>query len=152
MSRRTFDEMDRMFEQMDRVMRRMQSRWDAPGTGHVRPVGDVHAGDAHAGDTHAEVALDWHTGDDAYTLVADLPGFEKEELDLSVEDGVLRIDAEHVVETEESRQSRHVHERVSLPDDAQFDDEDVAATYRNGVLEITIPRSDESSGTRIDVE
>ncbi|MFC7166328.1 Hsp20/alpha crystallin family protein [Halospeciosus flavus] len=149
--------MDRTFEQMERMMRCMQSRWGAPvATDENRldhgSTDHGYEGSTPVGADTAEVALDWHAADDAYTLVADLPGFEKEELDLTVEEGVLRIDAEHVVETESTHRRRHVHEHVTLPDDALVDDDAVAATYRNGVLEVTIPRSSESSGTRIDVE
>lgn len=124
-----------MFEQMDRAFDEMRSRWRASGDAGYS-----------GGPTH-----DWQATEDAHTLVVDLPGFEREELEVSAFPGedVLVIDAEHEIEGD-GRQ-RRVHERVPLPVDA--DVEDVTATYRNGVLELAFARTGEGDATvHIDVE
>ncbi|GAA0654494.1 Hsp20/alpha crystallin family protein [Salarchaeum japonicum] len=132
-----FDEMDRMFEQMDRAFDDMRARWSNE-SGDSGVYGGLH------GLTH-----DWQTTDDAHTLVVDLPGFEREELDVHAEDGVVVIDAEHEADAEHGVRGRRVHERLSLPADA--DVENVQATYRNGVLELAFGRTHES-GRRIDIQ
>lgn len=135
MTSRPFDEMDRVFEQMDRAFDEMRARWSASDeSGYF------------GGLTH-----DWQATEDAHTLVVDLPGFEREELEVSAfpGEGYLVIDAEREVEGD-GRQ-RRVHERVSLPSDA--DVEDVTATYRNGVLELAFGRTGEDDASvHIDID
>ena len=126
-----FDEMERMFEEMQGMFEGMR-----------RGRGSFGAG----------IALDVSRHDDEYLVVADLPGFEKEEIALTVDDGVLHIDAAHVVESEERSRSRTVHERVTLPGDVDADSDAFSASYRNGVLEIHLPASEGSEGHRIDIE
>lgn len=66
---------------------------------------------------------------------------------MHAEDGVVVIDAEHEA-AGNAALGRRVHERLSLPADA--DTGDVHATYRNGVLELAFGRTHES-GRRIDI-
>ncbi|MGB9986286.1 Hsp20/alpha crystallin family protein [Salarchaeum japonicum] len=140
-----FDEMDRMFEQMDRAFDDVRARWNRSdgADGAVPGLAGGLTHDMRHGLTH-----DWQTTDDAHTLVVDLPGFEREELDVSVADGAVVIDAEHEADAETGTRGRRVHERLSLPADAEVDD--VQATYRNGVLELAFGRTHES-GRRIDI-
>jgi HSP20 family protein len=89
--------------------------------------------------------------DDGFVVVADLPGFERDEIDIRLTDGVLIIEADNRVEDESSVRSRHVIEQVRVPDAAHVDD--VVATYHNGVLEITFPMDGDEDGThRIRIE
>lgn len=87
---------------------------------------------------------------DHYTVELELPGVDKQDLELSVSDGVLTVRGEKRAEHEEK--DRHYHrlesaygsfERVlSLPTDA--DEERVEARYENGILRVTVPRRAES--------
>lgn len=94
--------------------------------------------------------------EDGYVVLADLPGFEKAEIDLLLEDGVLLIDAEngtdHEVGMARSARQRHVHERVRIP--AEVREEEVAARYHNGVLEVRLPTvaDAEDDPTSIDID
>jgi HSP20 family protein len=93
--------------------------------------------------------------DDGYAVMVDLPGFERDDLVVRFEDGVLTIQGESTVAEETSdgarRHSRRVAERVTVPEPVV--DEDVTATYHNGVLEITLPRADDADDShRIDIE
>ncbi|QLD87159.1 Hsp20/alpha crystallin family protein [Natronomonas halophila] len=120
-----FDEMDRLFERMRRSM--LGGNWMA--------------GDAN---------LRMETTDDGYLVHADLPGFEREDLDLRFEDGVLTIDAAHEATDEGHARSRRMHESVRVPCDVIV--EEIDADYHNGVLEIRIPTDDApEDGHRIDV-
>lgn len=94
--------------------------------------------------------------DDGFLVIADMPGFETDEIDLRFDDGILFVDAEHDVESESegvvSRQRRSVQERLRVPGDV--DEENISAAYRNGVLEIELlllEASDDDS-TRIDID
>ncbi len=79
-------------------------------------------------------------------IVADVPGFSKEDIEVYFEDGDLIIKAERKEETEEKgrdyirreRKMGKFYRRIPLP--ADVDTEGVKARYTNGVLEITLPR------------
>lgn len=90
--------------------------------------------------------------EDSYVVLADLPGFEREEIDLTLEDGLLELHATHEVDGETHYRSRTAYDRITIPDDV--DTEGISATYSNGVLEITLPATTEKSdsGHRIDIE
>ncbi len=78
--------------------------------------------------------------DEGYVVVADVPGFEREEIDLRFADGVLTVEAETETETGTTTRSRHVMEQIRVPGDV--DVADAGASYRNGVIEITFPVTD----------
>ena len=89
---------------------------------------------------------------------ADLPGLRPEDINVAVDRGVLTISGERRQEEREEREGfirsevRYgtFYRTIPLPDGA--DEERVAATFRNGVLEITIPVSERQQGRRIQVK
>ncbi len=90
---------------------------------------------------------------------ADLPGIKPDELEVSVDDGLLTIRGERQEEVQrEEREGLVRSERrygafyraIPLPEGA--DENGIAATFRNGVLEITVPLSAEERGRRIAVQ
>jgi HSP20 family protein len=121
-----FDEMERLMEQMRQNAWGTQSRW-----GLDSPMGQVDVDFAHSTPVTLEKT------EEGYVVYADVPGFEKEEIDLRFEEGVLHISAAHEVEGEGFSRSRRVSERVRVPGDVMV--EDISAAYRNGVLEVTLP-------------
>ena len=78
---------------------------------------------------------DLYEEDDAFVLSIDAPGFDREEIDLTWDRGVLNVAAEHV--DEERGRKRTFHRRFRFPKDV--DTEAIDAAYRNGVLEVTLP-------------
>ncbi|SFF85679.1 HSP20 family protein [Halopelagius inordinatus] len=106
------------------------------------------------------VAVDVADEDDEFVVVADLPGVEKEDIDLTITERVLTIEATH--ETDEQhgseeyirRERRHesVRRTVRLPEDIVADE--ASASYNNGVLTVTLPKvtTDGDDSHRIDVE
>lgn len=106
----------------------------------------------------ASVAVDVADHGDRYVVTADLPGFEKEDIDLRLAAGTLRLEAERETETTDEdvdylRRERHresVSRRVSLPD--AVDEERITASYDNGVLTVALPKLEADGGTQIDVE
>jgi HSP20 family protein len=97
---------------------------------------------------------------EAFVLTADLPGFDKSDIDVGVDGRSLTLSAhrEHEHGSDEGtyirreRRSESVSRSVSLP--ADVDAEGASATYSNGVLTVTVPKVavDAESGHRIDVE
>jgi len=94
---------------------------------------------------------------DRFVLYADLPGIDPDDIDVSMDKGILTIKGERRSETSDqtdrfSRVERRYgsfYRRFSLPDSA--DAEGIQAHGRNGVLEITIPKRAEASPRRIQV-
>jgi HSP20 family protein len=117
-----FEQMNRFFEQTHRSLR--------DGNQMARQS----TGDAN---THFHV----DETDDGYVVMADLPGFERADLAVRFDDGILTVQGEtSATETADGAARslrRQVSERVRLPDPVRT--EDVAASYHNGVLEISLP-------------
>jgi HSP20 family protein len=94
------------------------------------------------------------------TLVvrADLPGLTPEDINVTVDHGVLTISGERRQENREEREGFIRSElsygaffrTIPLPDGA--DENRVSAVFRNGVLEITVPVSDQQQGRRVTVQ
>lgn len=91
-------------------------------------------------------AVDIKEEPDRYVLIADLPGISPENIDVTMEHGILTLRGERNTEAKTERSGYKRIERVygsfyrrfSLPDTA--DAEGIAARYNNGVLEILIPK------------
>jgi HSP20 family protein len=87
--------------------------------------------------------------EDAYEVYVDLPGYDRADIDLRWHDGRLHVTAEHRTDEGETRVfNRH----VSVP--RRTDADEITATYRDGVLNVRLPVSDDDArpGTRIEVE
>jgi HSP20 family protein len=94
---------------------------------------------------------------DAYVIRAELPGMKKEDFNLEVKDGTLTLTGERKAEKlTDGVQYRHT-ERVegkfvrtfSLPETVKQDG--IKATYRDGVLEIHVPKVEKVKPRQIEV-
>ncbi|HKJ87052.1 MAG TPA: Hsp20/alpha crystallin family protein, partial [Gammaproteobacteria bacterium] len=93
-----------------------------------------------------------------YTITADLPGVDTENIDVSLENGVLTIRGERKEDQREESGEYKRMERVrgtffrrfTLPDTA--DAENVKAKSHNGILEIVIPKQKAVQPRKIKVE
>ncbi|WP_175609765.1 Hsp20/alpha crystallin family protein [Haladaptatus litoreus] len=96
--------------------------------------------------------------DGEYIVTADLPGFEKNEIDLRFEDNILTMEGfkNHSEEPSDGvgafahGQQRHACEQIRLP--VTIDKEAISASYRNGVLEVHLPFYDDSDDDRSRIE
>jgi len=85
----------------------------------------------------------------------ELPGFEPAEVKVEISGDRLLVEAEHKMK-EENGQDRsdrnytHVKRTITLPTGVNL--EVVAANYRQGVLEVHIPRAPEALARRIEVK
>lgn len=104
-----------------------------------------------------EMPADAYREDGAYVLLFDLPGCDPEEIDVTIESGVLTVTAQRDVEESDDvvwvmreRLSGQVTRRVSLDDDV--DPDGVEAVYETGVLQVRIPVEESARPRRIEVE
>ncbi len=88
--------------------------------------------------------------DNDITVRAEMPGFEEKEIDVQLHNDVLTIKAEKEQKQDGGESFRSFFRSVTLP--AGVDAEKAHATYRNGVLELHIPRSEEVKPKRIQVQ
>ncbi len=116
------------------------------------------------GDKEALTRADWSpsvdiTEDDAnYLIEVELPGVEKEGVKVAVENEVLTIRGERKFEREETGAKVHRVERsfgsflrtFRVPEDA--DGEAVAASFKNGVLTVTLPKTEKAKPRQIEVQ
>ncbi|MVB10307.1 18 kDa heat shock protein [Caprobacter fermentans] len=82
---------------------------------------------------------------DRYVLKADLPGFSKEDINISVDGGRLQLSAEHKEESGGDQKNYVRRERrysaYSRSFDLQgIDAEKISASYRDGVLSLNLPK------------
>ncbi|MGR9100363.1 MAG: Hsp20/alpha crystallin family protein [Gammaproteobacteria bacterium] len=102
-------------------------------------------------------AVDIKEEAERFVLQADIPGVKPEDIDVSMEDGVLTIRGEKkteaTVEKEGYKRVERMHgsfyRRFSLPDTA--DAEAISAKSSNGVLEIVIPKREAVKPKKISV-
>ncbi|RVW04364.1 Hsp20/alpha crystallin family protein [Rhodococcus xishaensis] len=92
---------------------------------------------------------------DKYTLRAELPGLDPEDINVSIEDGRLTIEAERTEEKSEGGRSEFTYgsfsRAVTLP--AGADEDAVDANYSKGILEVTVGMSAKGAGAKhIDVK
>lgn len=111
---------------------------------------------------HGGIAVDVEDRDDEYVVTADIPGFEREDIEVKLSGDTLTLRAEHSeeIETDEEgeegqylrreRSRRTVRRSVYLPDSVE--DGATSASYSNGVLTVTLPKRDAGdSGTDIPI-
>lgn len=87
---------------------------------------------------------------DKYVIDIDLPGYEKENIKIEVEDGYLTVHASTNSNKEEKEEGKFVRkERYvgscsrSFYVGEEVNDEDIKATFKNGTLKLEIPKKEE---------
>ena len=134
--------MDVLRQEMERVFDRFfEPRWD-----------EFEAGGAWA------PKLDVSETQDAYMVKAEIPGVDQKDLSVSLQNQILTIKGEKHKEKEEKDEKYHRVERswgeftraIALPGAA--DTENVNATFKDGVLTITLPKTPAAKGTTIPVK
>jgi HSP20 family protein len=97
--------------------------------------------------------LDVHEDDANLYVTAELPGLSENDIELSYDDGVLRLAGEKKVEDGDNRRA-HVTERAygrferQIPLGRQVDEDKIDAAFKDGVLTITLPKAAEKEQTK----
>jgi HSP20 family protein len=103
-------------------------------------------------------AIDLVEADQHYVLRADLPGLSEDDVNVEVDGRVLRVSGERKSEREEQRDGFYRLERASgsfsrtltLPEGV--DAEAIEASVANGVLEVKIPKPEQSQPKRVAIK
>jgi len=115
--------------------------------------------DGFFGGLTGEFPLDLYQEKDAFVVRAELPGFRKEDLSVEVDDSVLTLtghrESESKPDSKEKNgttatQEQRVSRSVSLPDNVNV--EKIRAAYENGILTVTLPRSEEAKPKQVAIE
>ena len=105
------------------------------------------------------MAVDIVEQDGEFVVAADLPGFDRDDVDIRVTENRVHIEAEHREETAEEEDGRHIrHERrhrslersLTLP--KEVDAAETEATMKHGVLTVTLPKRTVEDAHRIEIE
>jgi HSP20 family protein len=105
-----------------------------------------------------EPTVDVSENKEAVIVKTELPGVEQKDIAVSLQDGVLTIKGEKEAEKEEKDKRYHRVERSygaffrSLRVPAAVEAGKVTATFRDGVVTITLPKAPEAKGTTIPVK
>jgi HSP20 family protein len=102
-------------------------------------------------------AVDIYENTDSVVVKAELPGVEKDQISVEVKDGILSLRGERKFEKEVKEESYHRIERAygsfqrsfSLP--VSVDQEKVTAKFKNGVLEVKLPKKEQAKPKQIKV-
>lgn len=101
--------------------------------------------------------VDLSETDDAYLIHMDVPGINRDDLEINFQDGTLTIRGHRAESHREEHGSVVRMERsygrffrsFSLPSSIQADD--ISASYEDGVLKINVPKAEESKPKRIEL-
>ena len=101
---------------------------------------------------------------DKYLLEVDLPGYEKEDIKIEIDDGYLTVHASMNKDVDESdKNSKYVHKERYVGECSrsfyvgeEINEEDIKASFKNGTLKIELPKKEqkklEDSKKYIDIE
>jgi HSP20 family protein len=109
-------------------------------------------------------ALEWSPAvdvidrNDEMVLRADLPGLTEKDIEITMQDGTLRLSGKRSEEKETKEEDYYCAERwagsfsrtMTLPTGISADK--VNASFKNGVLEVHLPKSKEATGKKIDIK
>jgi len=150
----------------------MLAKWEPFGS--IRQRGDIfsdltrmqqemnHFFDEFFGERQSEImqgnwvpSVDVSETDADLVVRAELPGMTQDDIELSLQDNVLTVKGEKKQEKKEEKENYHRIERsygsfsrsFTLP--ATVKQEDIKASFKDGVLEITLPKSEEVQPKKI---
>jgi len=128
----------------------------------IEPVGDIFQGLLRSFRGNMDGVLpfkvDVTESDSAYSVVAEIPGAKKEDIDVTVDRGTVMISAKVERQTEKREGERVIRsERYSgamqrmFTLDAAVDEGKVEATYADGLLRVTLPKKEASTQQRVPI-
>jgi HSP20 family protein len=108
--------------------------------------------------TELSIKVDVKEDDKSYTVRADIPGVKKEDIQVDIDGGQVSLRAESKQEKEEKKGEKVIYSErsygmvsrsFSLP--TEVDAKGAKAEYKDGVLNLTLPKKSDGSGKRIAV-
>jgi HSP20 family protein len=122
-----------------------------------RPLGVLARWNEELGQGGWTPAVDIRETEEAYLFTAELPGLKKEEVEITVEDSTLTLSGERRFAEEEAEKNYRRIERAygtfsrsfTLP--TAVDAERIGATFKNGLLTITVPKAEQAKARKITI-
>lgn len=104
------------------------------------------------------IAVDVADSDEEFVITADLPGLSKDDIDVSLADRTLKIEADYEGDEDEEsadylrreRNRQPVSRSLTLPEPVE--EEGISATFKQGVLTVTLPKRGTDGGQHIEIE
>lgn len=113
-------------------------------------------------DHHSAMDIDLLNQEDEFVLTAAVPGFRPDEIDVTLDDDVVRIEATHDKADEQEEEGRYIARelRQSMSRSVALgtpiaEDKEISGSYEKGVVTIRLPKAEpaeDSSGRQIDIE
>lgn len=107
----------------------------------------------------ASFRTDIQDNGDSYVISAELPGFKKEDIDVSVENDIMTVSAVHTQNSEEKdekgkyiRRERSYGRFARSFDVSQIETENISGSLENGILYLTLPKKKESQSLSRKIE
>ena len=147
-----FDEMQRMQEEMSRVF------GDFFSSPHYRQIGTTRAVQPASKTPYRRAVADVQETDTDVIVTAELPGMEKEDIDLTVTSDRVEIKAQTKKETTEEKEGFKAYGQMyagfyqSIPLPVTVESDNAKATYKNGVLEVVLPKTEVTESHDITIE
>jgi len=139
---RPFRELTTLRDEMDKMWNRFLGEWPSmePFKGEWMP------------------SLDVSETKDNIVVKAEVPGMDAKDIDISLANDILTVKGEKKQEKEEKEENYHRVERsygafsrsVRLPKDVQSNK--IKASYKDGVLKITLPKSEEAKKKEVKIK
>jgi HSP20 family protein len=132
-------EMESLHEDMDRLF---EEFWNDSGS-HIPMIRSWH-------DIDLTPRVDETEDENAFHVKVELPGLDKDDVEVTLTDGVLTIRGEKKREEEEKGKNFYRKERSfgsfrrSLPIPVDVDDNDIEARFDKGILYVRLPKTEES--------
>ncbi|HJP08064.1 MAG: heat-shock protein Hsp20 [Acidiferrobacteraceae bacterium] len=112
------------------------------------------------GDDNARApAIDVSENESVYKVKAEIPGVPRENLDVTINDGVLTINAQRKEEKKDEKNGRVIRQERfygkfvrSLRLGTDIDEAKVEAHYEDGVLNLTLPKTAEVKPRKVDIK
>ena len=104
------------------------------------------------------IKIDMKEVENEFIVTADIPGVDKSNIDININDNYLTIKAERKQEKEETKTNYHYFERQfgtqsrSIKFPKNVDKDNIKAKYNEGVLTINIPKMAKSSSRTLTIE
>jgi len=136
----------RMKKEMDKFIKDMSATYQGPDSAFTKAFG-------------SDVKVDIVENDKGFIVTADLPGMDKDKIDVTLESGkILKISGTRHAETtteapgvvKQERMEGKFERVVELPAECKSDG--ISASYKNGVLEITIPKKESTKVAAVKVK
>jgi HSP20 family protein len=100
--------------------------------------------------TNDQISLKLDEDNEKYTVSASVPGFNKENLTLQINDGLLTVSGEVIEEKKDehsySKSSRYLSRSLRLPENIAEDK--ITAKYENGQLNVQVPKLEKQTQKR----